>query len=280
VSNFELINLVAYNQVALNRATFRGGATSSPPRWGAPDERSRAPEEPIHETRQRPSNSTIRRSAPPPASRRGPIRRPQTTSTTRTRGCRGILTVDHKRIGIMYLVFVVGLLRSSAGLAASLVRALNLLTPTGRDPRNSTSYNKGLHRPTAPVMLFLFLIPVVPGGAGEFLRAADDRRQGTWRSRRSTSPRSTFMLSERCSSSSPSSAGGLGKPAGRSIRPTVRSIRTRTCSPPGSGCSSSASRRSSTGLKHHRHGSQDARPPAWTWGPHAALRLGHVRPPA
>src|SRR5439155_25723075 len=75
-----------------------------------------------------------------------------------------IFTVDHKRIGIMYLVFV-SVFFVFGGLAASLVR-LNLLTPTGAI-LELDQYNKAFTA-HGTVMLFLFLIPVVPGVLGNF----------------------------------------------------------------------------------------------------------------
>ena len=76
-----------------------------------------------------------------------------------------LLTVDHKRIGILYLIamtvfFVVG------GAFATLVR-LELLTPKG-DLMSAETYNKmfTLH---GVVMVFFFLIPSIPATLGNFL---------------------------------------------------------------------------------------------------------------
>jgi cytochrome c oxidase subunit 1 len=76
-----------------------------------------------------------------------------------------LLTVDHKRIGMMYLVgvsvyFVFG------GLAVMLVR-LNLIAPTGAI-LELDQYNKAFTA-HGTIMLFLFLIPVIPGVLGNFL---------------------------------------------------------------------------------------------------------------
>jgi cytochrome c oxidase subunit 1 len=75
-----------------------------------------------------------------------------------------ILTKDHKRIGIMYLVsiltfFFVG------GMLAVLVR-LELFTPAG-DIVTADTYNKAftLH---GAIMIFLFIIPSVPASLGNF----------------------------------------------------------------------------------------------------------------
>ncbi|MCF6284060.1 MAG: cbb3-type cytochrome c oxidase subunit I, partial [Candidatus Hydrogenedentes bacterium] len=76
-----------------------------------------------------------------------------------------LLSQDHKRIGIMYLVsisifFVVG------GLFAIMFR-LELLTPEG-DLLQADTYNKffTLH---GVVMIFFFLIPSIPAVLGNFL---------------------------------------------------------------------------------------------------------------
>jgi cytochrome c oxidase subunit 1 len=76
-----------------------------------------------------------------------------------------LLTVDHKRIGILYLVsltvfFVVG------GVAAGLVR-LNLLAPDGAI-MTEDNYNRSFTA-HGVVMLFLFLIPSIPAVFGNFL---------------------------------------------------------------------------------------------------------------
>lgn len=73
-------------------------------------------------------------------------------------------TVDHKRIGILYLVsitvfFLIG------GIAAGLVR-LNLLSPTGAI-LNEDQYNR-MFTAHGVMMLFFFLIPAVPGVLGNF----------------------------------------------------------------------------------------------------------------
>jgi cytochrome c oxidase subunit I len=76
-----------------------------------------------------------------------------------------LLTVDHKRIGIMYLV-TVSIFFVFGGLAAGLVR-INLLSPTGAI-LELDQYNKAFTA-HGTIMLFLFLIPVVPGVLGNFL---------------------------------------------------------------------------------------------------------------
>jgi cytochrome c oxidase subunit 1 len=75
-----------------------------------------------------------------------------------------LFTVDHKRIGILYLVTVT-IFFAAGATAAALVR-LNLLTPTS-ELLPLDAYNKAFTA-HGTVMLFLFLIPVVPGVLGNF----------------------------------------------------------------------------------------------------------------
>ena len=76
-----------------------------------------------------------------------------------------LLTLDHKRIAILYLLttaffFIIG------GTAAALIR-LELLTPPG-DLMASDTYNKmfSIH---GIIMVFFFLVPVAPAVLGNFL---------------------------------------------------------------------------------------------------------------
>ena len=76
-----------------------------------------------------------------------------------------LLTLDHKRVGILYLVmttvfFMIG------GVFATLIR-LELLTPQG-DVFESDTYNK-LFTMHGVAMIFFFLIPSVPAILGNFL---------------------------------------------------------------------------------------------------------------
>jgi cytochrome c oxidase subunit 1 len=76
-----------------------------------------------------------------------------------------LLTTDHKRIALLYLVsvtvmFVIG------GLFAALIR-LELLTPSG-DVVQADTYNK-LFTMHGVVMIFFFLIPSIPAVLGNFL---------------------------------------------------------------------------------------------------------------
>jgi cytochrome c oxidase subunit 1 len=76
-----------------------------------------------------------------------------------------LLTGDHKRIGILYLIgvtffFIVG------GFAAALIR-MELLTPKG-DVLDADHYNR-MFTAHGVVMIFFFLVPSIPGVLGNFL---------------------------------------------------------------------------------------------------------------
>lgn len=75
-----------------------------------------------------------------------------------------LFTVDHKRIGILYLVFLT-IFFGVGGTFAGLVR-LNLISPHGAILDNDT-YNKTFTA-HGVVMLFLFLIPSIPAMMGNF----------------------------------------------------------------------------------------------------------------
>ena len=93
-----------------------------------------------------------------------------------------LLTKDHKRIGILYLL-VVTVAFFVGGLFATLLR-LELATPAG-DYVAADTYNK-LFTMHGVTMVFFVLIPAVPAfSATSFFRSCSARR--TWRSRRSTS---------------------------------------------------------------------------------------------
>ena len=76
-----------------------------------------------------------------------------------------LTTVDHKRIGLLYLISV-SVFFVFGGIAAGLVR-LNLVSPTGAI-LELDQYNKAFTA-HGTIMLFLFLIPVIPGVLGNFL---------------------------------------------------------------------------------------------------------------
>ena len=76
-----------------------------------------------------------------------------------------LLTLDHKRIGILYLV-TISIFFLIGGLMALLFR-LELLTPEG-DLFDADTYNK-LFTLHGVIMIFFFLIPSIPAVLGNFL---------------------------------------------------------------------------------------------------------------
>jgi len=76
-----------------------------------------------------------------------------------------LLTVDHKRIAILYLVSIT-IMFAVGGIFAASIR-LELLTPKG-DVFQSDTYNK-LFTMHGIVMIFFFLIPSIPAVLGNFL---------------------------------------------------------------------------------------------------------------
>jgi cytochrome c oxidase subunit 1 len=76
-----------------------------------------------------------------------------------------LLTTDHKRIGILYLVTVT-VLFFLGGAAATVIR-LNLMTPTG-DLVPADTYNK-LFTAHGIIMVWFFLVPVIPTALGNFV---------------------------------------------------------------------------------------------------------------
>src|ERR1700722_11631724 len=76
-----------------------------------------------------------------------------------------IYTLDHKRIGIMYLVAVTTMF-IFAGIMALLVRT-ELLFP-GRTIMDPDTYNH-IFTIHGVVMVFLFIIPAIPASLGNFV---------------------------------------------------------------------------------------------------------------
>jgi cytochrome c oxidase subunit 1 len=76
-----------------------------------------------------------------------------------------LLTTDHKRIAILYLVTIT-ILFFLGGAAATVIR-LNLMTPTG-DLVPADTYNK-LFSAHGIIMVWFFLVPAVPTVLGNFL---------------------------------------------------------------------------------------------------------------
>ena len=92
--------------------------------------------------------------------------RTKRTTSTRQQGLKSwLLTKDHKRIAILYLIGVTFFF-ALGGIFAVLIR-LELATPAG-DLVDSNTYNKffTMH---GIIMVFLFLIPSIPAILGNFL---------------------------------------------------------------------------------------------------------------
>ena len=85
-----------------------------------------------------------------------------------------LLTKDHKRIGLLYLISVSAFFVLGAVFAA-LIR-LELLTPAG-DLVESDTYNK-IFTMHGVIMVFFFLIPPIPAVLGQLPGADHDRREG------------------------------------------------------------------------------------------------------
>src|SRR5437879_9402676 len=75
-----------------------------------------------------------------------------------------LTTTDHKRIGVMFLIAAVASL--FAGGSIAMLMRLELLTP-GPDLIEANTYNRffTLH---GIVMIFLFMVPAIPSGFGNF----------------------------------------------------------------------------------------------------------------
>src|SRR3954454_2925974 len=76
-----------------------------------------------------------------------------------------LLTVDHKRIALLYLVSITAMF-TLGGIFALMIR-LELLTPAG-DVVQADNYNK-LFTMHGIIMVFFFLIPSIPATLGNFL---------------------------------------------------------------------------------------------------------------
>jgi cytochrome c oxidase subunit 1 len=76
-----------------------------------------------------------------------------------------LLTTDHKRIAILYLISITAMF-FVGGIAATLIR-VELLTPGG-DLMSSDTYNK-MFTIHGIIMVFFFLIPSIPAVLGNFL---------------------------------------------------------------------------------------------------------------
>ena len=76
-----------------------------------------------------------------------------------------LLTLDHKRIGLLYL-FSISVFFAIGGIYASLIR-LELITPQG-DLMSADTYNR-VFTMHGVMMIFFFLIPSIPATLGNFL---------------------------------------------------------------------------------------------------------------
>jgi cytochrome c oxidase subunit I len=76
-----------------------------------------------------------------------------------------LLTLDHKRIGLLYLV-TIAFFFAIGGTAAAMIR-LELLTPAG-DLMASDTYNK-MFSVHGIIMVFFFLVPIAPAVLGNFV---------------------------------------------------------------------------------------------------------------
>ncbi|MBL8189083.1 MAG: cbb3-type cytochrome c oxidase subunit I, partial [Acidobacteria bacterium] len=76
-----------------------------------------------------------------------------------------LLTLDHKRIGLLYL-FSISIFFAIGGIYASLIR-LELITPQG-DLLTAETYNR-VFTMHGVMMIFFFLIPSIPATLGNFL---------------------------------------------------------------------------------------------------------------
>src|SRR3569833_1967983 len=76
-----------------------------------------------------------------------------------------LLTTDHKRIGILYLISIVFYF-TIAAIAAALMR-MELITPAG-DMVTSETYNK-LFTIHGTLMVWFFLVPSIPAVLGNFV---------------------------------------------------------------------------------------------------------------
>ncbi len=89
-----------------------------------------------------------------------------TSYLTATRGPMSwLLTLDHKRIGVMYLVTILTFFMIG-GLLALAIRA-ELFTPAG-DLFSSDTYNR-LFTLHGAIMVFLVLVPAIPASLGNFI---------------------------------------------------------------------------------------------------------------
>ena len=102
---------------------------------------------------------------PPPEKPSAPVKEPVNYLTVAYGVKSWLLTVDHKRIALLYM-FSISIMFAIGGIFATLIR-LELITPAG-DMVQSETYNK-LFTMHGVVMVFFFLIPSIPAVLGNFL---------------------------------------------------------------------------------------------------------------
>jgi cytochrome c oxidase subunit I len=102
---------------------------------------------------------------PPPERPAAPVKEPVNYLTVAYGVKSWLLTVDHKRIALLYM-FSISIMFAIGGVFATLIR-LELITPPG-DMVQSETYNK-LFTMHGVVMVFFFLIPSIPATLGNFL---------------------------------------------------------------------------------------------------------------
>jgi cytochrome c oxidase subunit I len=103
---------------------------------------------------------------PPPPERPGTALRERANYLSAGYGVKSwLLTTDHKRIALLYLVSIT-VMFALGGIFATLIR-LELITPQG-DMVQSETYNK-LFTMHGIIMVFFFLIPSIPAVLGNFL---------------------------------------------------------------------------------------------------------------
>ena len=94
------------------------------------------------------------------------IEKPKTNYLTATYGLKSwLLTLDHKRIGILYIITLTTFFMMG-GIYAALIR-LELLTPAG-DLLSSEAYNRTFTG-HGVLMVFFVLVPLIPATMGNFL---------------------------------------------------------------------------------------------------------------
>ena len=141
-----------------------------------------------------------------------------------------LLTTDHKRIALLYLVSIT-VFFFLGGFFAMLIR-LELLTPAG-DLLSSRDLQQAVHHARRGDGLLL-PDPVDPGGARQLPDPDHDRREGPGVPAHQPA-QLVHLHPRRRSSRWWRRSAAASTPAGRSTRPTARRPRTRTSSPPALG---------------------------------------------